>query len=119
MLIEVCFVDTEDANKYLAVGADKIGQAIAAALIPIAHPQAPAPEPPVRPEKKKYVRVKVNELNVRRAPSWASKDIVGTVRKREVFTVVDTVMVGKTPMHKLKSGLYITAHPRYVDNYEK
>ena len=38
MLIEVCFVDTDDANRYLAVGADKIGQAIAAALIPYVVP---------------------------------------------------------------------------------
>ena len=41
MLIEVCFVDTEDANRYLAVGADKIGQAIAAALIPYVVPVVP------------------------------------------------------------------------------
>ena len=115
MLIEVCFVDTEDANQYLKVGADKIGQAIAAALLPIAYPSAQAPMAPVQPEKKKYVRVKVNELNVRKEPSWSSKAIAGTVRKREVFTVVDTITVGKTPMHKLKSGLYITAHPNYVD----
>lgn len=119
MLIEVCFVDTEDANKYLQLGAKKIGQAIVAALLPIAYPTVPAPVAPVQPEKKKYVRVKVNELNVRKEPSWSSKAIAGTVRKREVFTVVDTIMVGKTPMHKLKSGLYITAHPSYVDTYEK
>lgn len=119
MLIEVCFVDTDDANKYLALGSGKIGQAIAAALVPIAKPSAPAPEPPVTPKKQKYVRVKVNELNVRKAPSWAARDICGVVRAREVFTVVDTIMVGKTPMHKLKSGLYITAHEKYVDTYEK
>ena len=119
MLIEVCFVDTEDANFYLQTGADKIGQAIAAAFVPIAYPEATAPVAPVRPEKQKYVRVKANELNVRNAPSWASKAVCGTVRKREVFTVVDTITVGKTPMHKLKSGLYITAHESYVETYEK
>lgn len=119
MLIEVCFVDTEDANQYLALGADKISQAIAAALVPIAYPAAPAPVAPVQPEKKKYVRVKVDELNVRKSPSWASSAICGTVRIREVFTVVDTITVGKTPIHKLKSGLYITAHPSYVETYEK
>lgn len=119
MLIEVCFVDTEDANQYLALGADKIGQAIAAALVPIAYPAASAPEAPVQPEKKKYVRVKVNELNVRKSPSWANSAICGVVRIREVFTVVDTITVSKTPMHKLKSGLYITAHEKYVETYEK
>lgn len=119
MLIEVCFVDTEDANQYLTLGADKIGQAIAAALVPIAYPTASAPTTPVAPAKQKYVRVKVDELNVRKSPSWASSAICGTVRIREVFTVVDTITVGKTPMHKLKSGLYITAHPSYVETYEK
>lgn len=119
MLVEVCFVDTEDAKQYLATGADKIGQAIAAALVPIAAPELPAPIPPVKPEKQKYVRVKVNELNVRKAPSWENKAIAGTVRIREVFTVVDTMIVGKTPMHKLKSGLYITGSEKYVETYEK
>nr|DAM46748.1 MAG TPA: Cell wall hydrolase autolysin [Caudoviricetes sp.] len=122
MLIEVCFVDTEDANHYLQIGAEKIAQAIAAALIPIVAPTTPAeqmPVAPAKPEKQKYVRVKVDELNIRNAPAWDVRAICGTVRKREVFTVVETLTVGKTPMHRLKSGLYITAHPVYVDTYEK
>lgn len=122
MLIEVCFVDTEDADHYLQVGAEKIARAIAAALVPIAAPATPTeqiPAAPVKPEKQKYVRVKVDELNVRKAPSWDAKAICGTVRKREVFTVLETLTIGKTPMHRLKSGLYITAHPAYVDTYEK
>lgn len=122
MLIEVCFVDTDDANRYLAVGSDKIGQAIAAALIPHVVPVDPAGPvvvPPAQPVKQKYVKVIVPELNVRRTPSWAADAIAGTVRIREVFTVVDTITVGSTPMHKLRSGLYITAHPSYVETYEK
>lgn len=122
MLIEVCFVDTDDACTYLQLGAQKIAQAIASALVPIVAPETPAekvPAAPAKPQKQKYVRVKVNELNVRKAPTWKPGDICGTVRAREVFTVSDTVTVGKTPMHKLKSGLYITAHPSYVDTYEK
>lgn len=119
MLIEVCFVDTEDANLYLQTGAVKIAQAIAAAFVPIAYPEVEAPAAPVQPKKQKYVRVKANELNVRNAPSWESRAICGTVRKREVFTVVDQIMVCKTMMYKLKSGLYITAHEHYVEVYEK
>ena len=38
-LIEVCFVDSDDAEHYLSVGADKIAKAIAAALLPIAAPE--------------------------------------------------------------------------------
>lgn len=119
ILIEVCFVDSDDAEHYLSVGADKIAKAIAAALLPIAAPELPAPEAPVKSETKKYVKVLVNELNVRKAASWDAKDVCGTVRKNEVFTVVDTLTVGKTQMHKLKSGLYITAHPAYVLTYVK
>ena len=117
MLIEVCFVDTEDANRYLETGADKIGQAIASALVPYAAPELEPPKAPAVPEKQTFVRVLVPELNVRNAPSWAHKAIAGTVRIREVFTVVETLIVGATPMHRLKSGLYITAHPAYVQTY--
>lgn len=122
MLIEVCFVDTDDANEYLALGADKIGQAIAAALAPYVvpiTPEKPVVVPPAQPTMQKFVKVIVPELNVRKAPSWAAGAIAGTVRIREVFTVVDTITVGSTPMHRLKSGLYITAHPSYVETYEK
>lgn len=121
MLIEVCFVDTQDANEYLALGADKIGQAIAAALVPYVAPIVPETPvlPPVHPERQKFVRVIVPELNVRNEPSWANKAICGTVRIREVFTVKDTLTVGSTPMYRLKSGLYITAHSKYVETYEK
>lgn len=122
MLIEVCFVDTDDANKYLAIGADKIGQAIAAALVPYVAPASPS-EPvvtaPVQPQKQKYVKVIVPKLNVRKAPSWDDSAVAGTVKNREVFTVVDTIKVGNTPMHKLKSGLYITGSSKYVETYEK
>lgn len=124
MLIEVCFVDSDDAGRYLAVGADKVGQAIAAALIPYVSPALPGnPDAtataPVQPQKQRYVKVIVPTLNVRRAPSWAEKDVAGVVHAREVFTVVDTVQVGSTPMHKLKSGLYITGSTKYVEIYEK
>lgn len=123
MLIEVCFVDTDDADKYLAIGADKIGQAIAAALVPYVVPEVPAEpvtETPVQqPQKQKYVKVIVPTLNVRKAPSWSEKDVAGVVHAREVFTVVDTIQVSGTPMHKLKSGLYITGSSKYVETYEK
>ena len=121
MLIEVCFVDTDDADKYLSIRADKIGQAIAAALLPYVAPAAPQipVHPPVQPQKQKYVKVIVPELNVRKAPSWEQKAVAGVVHNREVFTVVDTLQVGNTPMHKLKSGLYITGSPKYVITYEK
>lgn len=119
MLIEVCFVDSQDANHYLETGADKIGQAIASALVPYAAPGLEPPEAPVVPQKQTFVRVLASELNVRSLPSWSNKAIAGTVRRREVFTVKETLTVGSTPMHRLKSGLYITAHPAYVETFER
>lgn len=43
MLIEVCFVDTEDANHYLEVGYKEIAKAIAQALIGYVNSTKPAP----------------------------------------------------------------------------
>ncbi len=62
----------------------------------------------------KYVKVIVNELNVRSCPSWEDGAVVGTVKKGEVFTITKKVKVGSGYMYKLKSGLYITASITYV-----
>lgn len=43
MLIEVCFVDTEDANHYLKVGHEAVAEAIVNALIDYVAPQKPQP----------------------------------------------------------------------------
>lgn len=45
MLIEVCFVDTEDANHYLQVGHEAVAQAIANALMKYATKPTPVPTP--------------------------------------------------------------------------
>lgn len=62
----------------------------------------------------KYVKVIVNELNVRNCPSWEEGAVTGTVKKGEVFTITKKVKVGSSYMYKLKSGLYITASTKYV-----
>ncbi len=90
-------------------------------MIPYVVPIVPL-EPvvaPVQLKKLKYVKVIVPRLNVRKLPSWEPEAVAGEVRAREVFTVVDTLKVGNTPMHKLKSGLYITGSSKYVETYEK
>ena len=50
MLIECCFVDTEDANLYLQLGANKFAEAIYNAIVDtnVVEPVAPTP-PPVQP----------------------------------------------------------------------
>lgn len=62
----------------------------------------------------KYVKVIVEELNVRNSPSWEDDAVAGTVKKGEVFTVTKKIKVGSSYMYKLKSGLYITASSKYV-----
>ena len=66
------------------------------------------------PTNVKYVKVIVNELNVRNCPSWDNRAVAGTVKKGEVFTVMKKVKVDNYYMYKLKSGLYITASSTYV-----
>ena len=66
------------------------------------------------PTDVKYIKVIVDELNVRKCPSWKDDAIAGTVKKDEVFTVVKKLKVDNSYMYKLKSGLYITANSKYV-----
>lgn len=66
------------------------------------------------PTNIKYVRIIVDELNVRKCPSWKDDAIAGTVKKGEVFTVIKKLKVDNSYMYKLKSGLYITASSTFV-----
>ena len=119
MLIEVCFVNDPDASAYQQKF-EQICAAIAYALADYVQAQ-PKPVAPVQlPEKKKYVKVLVDDLAVRRSPSWDKSAVAGRVRKNEVFTIAGgPVKVGGGSMYKLKSGLYITASSKYVTVYEK
>lgn len=63
MLIEVCFVDTDDANKYLSVGHDVVAKAIAEALLGHINESVkeevkptPSPEPTVDTQYEKAKR---------------------------------------------------------------
>lgn len=67
----------------------------------------------------KYVKVKVNELNIRNSASWEKDAISGTIKKGEVFTVIKKVKVGNSYMYKLKSGYYISAANEYVESIVK
>ena len=119
MLIEVCFVNDPDASAYQQKF-EQICAAIAYALADYVQAQ-PKPVAPVQlPEKKKYVKVLVDDLAVRRSPSWDKSAVAGRVRKNEVFTIANgPIKVGGGSMYKLKSGLYITASSKYVTVYEK
>lgn len=120
MLIEVCFVNDPDASNYNK-NFDEVCNAIAYALADYVAPTAPKPQAPATlPEKKKYVKVIYDGLSVRKTLSWDNSAVAGTVKKNEVFTVVEgPIKVGNGSMYKLKSGLYITASSKYVSAYEK
>lgn len=62
------------------------------------------------------VKVLCDELNVRKVADWDEKAIT-TVKKGQHLDVIGTVNAknGSTNMYKLESGLYITAHPKYVE----
>ena len=119
MLIEVCFVNDPDASNYQEKF-EQICTAIAYALADYVQ-ATPKPVAPVQlPEKKKYVKVLVDDLAVRKSPSWDKSAVARRVQKNEVFTVADgPIKVSGGSMYKLKSGLYITAAEKYVSVYEK
>ena len=81
----------------------------------------PKPVAPVQlPEPKQYVKVLVDDLAVRKSPSWDKSAVAGRVHKNEVFTIADgPIKVGGGSVYKLKSGLYITAAEKYVSTYYK
>lgn len=119
MLIEVCFVNDPDASLYQQKF-EQICAAIAYALADYVK-AAPKPVAPVQlPSKKKYVKVLVDDLAVRRSPSWDKSAVAKRVQKNEVFTIANgPIKVGGGSMYELKSGLYITASEKYVTVYEK
>ena len=117
MLIEICFVNDPDASAYQ----QKFEQICAAIAYALADYVQAQPKPVARslPEKKQYVKVLVDDLAVRKSPSWDKSAVAGRVRKNEVFTIAEAVKVGGGSMYKLKSGLYITASEKYVSTYYK
>ena len=75
-------------------------------------------EPQKRPEtafEEYKVKIICDELNVRKTPIFEDSDVVMTVKKGEVFTIVGETTVNKTKFGKLKSGVgYISVGSKYV-----
>lgn len=78
----------------------------------------PSSEPQKAPEAtfdSYRVKIITNELNVRKTPNWNDSDVVTTVKKNEVFTIVDEKMLDNVKFGKLKSGVgYISLGSSYV-----
>ena len=64
---------------------------------------------------KKFEIITLDKLNIRKVADWYA-DPVATVKKGQHLQVIDTVDAknGNTPMHRLESGLYITASTKYI-----
>lgn len=65
-----------------------------------------------------YVKIK-EDINIRSAANFDDSSIIGKVTKGEVYTVIEKIKRTGTDMYKLKSGVYITASPKYVEVFEK
>lgn len=80
--------------------------------------KTPSSEPQKATESdfKSYkVKIIVDELKVRKTPNWSDSDVVMTVKRNEVFTIIGETMLGKTKFGKLKSCVgYISLGSKYV-----
>jgi hypothetical protein len=69
-------------------------------------------------DKTQYVRI-LQDVNIRSAADFTDASVIGVVKKGGVYTVVEKIERTGTDMYKLKSGVYITASPKYVEVFEK
>ena len=69
--------------------------------------------------KTKYLRVIADKINIHNKADFNSSSVVGEVEKGDVFTITQKIKRTGTDMYKLKSGVYITASPEYVEVFEK
>ncbi len=69
--------------------------------------------------KTKYLRVIADKINIHNKADFNSSSVVGEVEKGDVFTITQRIKRTGTDMYKLKSGVYITASPKYVEVFEK
>ena len=68
--------------------------------------------------KTKYVRI-LKDINIHNKPDFDAANVIGKVTAGGAYTVVETIKRTGTDMYKLKSGVYITASPKYVEVFER
>ena len=68
--------------------------------------------------KTKYVKI-LKDINIHSKPDFDAANVIGKVTAGGAYTVVETIKRTGTDMYKLKSGVYITASPKYVEVFEK
>jgi N-acetylmuramoyl-L-alanine amidase len=58
----------------------------------------------------RLVVVDVDNLNIRKIPSWSQSAVCGTVKKGDAFTIINEL----PEFYQIKSGFYITKSKKYV-----
>ena len=69
-------------------------------------------------DKVKYVKI-LKDINIHSKADFTEESVIGKVVTGGAYTVVETIKRSGTDMYKLKSGVYITASPKYVEVFEK
>lgn len=121
LLLEVDFHDNPVTAKYIIENRKTIADAIIGAVVKTfdlngTNTPKPPQNVPQASEKAGFVKViydGADGLNVRTNPDFKS-GVNTIVRKGEVFTVIGEV----GDFYKLKSGLYITKNPKFVEFIE-
>lgn len=104
MLIEVCFVDDKDDVTIYKKNIDKIAKAIAEALINKTISSSSSSSSKSSSSSSSYkVKITTKVLKIRKG-AGTSYGTNGSVKKGEVYTIVDEKYNGKTKWGKLKSG---------------
>ena len=68
--------------------------------------------------KTKYVRI-LQDINIHSKPDFDAANVIGKVTAGGAYTITEKIKRTGTDMYKLKSGVYITASPKYVEVFEK
>ena len=119
ILIEYGFMDYEKEAKLMLdkKHQEKCAEAVAKAVCEyfgvtyIAEKQEEA-------NKTKYVRI-LQDINIHNKADFEKESVVGKVTAGGAYTIIEKIKRTGTDMYKLKSGVYITASPKYVEVFEK
>lgn len=68
--------------------------------------------------KVEYVKI-LKDINIHSKADFTEENTIGKVTAGGVYTITEKVKRTGTDMYKLKSGVYITASPKYVEVFEK
>ena len=68
--------------------------------------------------KTKCVRI-LQDINIHSKADFTEENTIGKVTAGGAYTVIEVVKRTGTDMYKLKSGVYITASPKYVEVFER